>query len=134
MSISIFLEGTIGCKQRYSLSIYISSTLASCVRVAIHSTNPAVTKEQNFEVKHVSTEEITYLKDHGDPNAVSAKAGTESDQERHGINYAIFVLGKLAAPNAPNTLNANDLYPKFVYKKPEEALSDRKFVLGDDTE
>lgn len=87
-----------------------------------------------FEVKHVSTEEITYLKDHGDPNAVSAKAGAESDRERHGINYAIFVLGKLTAPNAPNTLNANDLYPEYVYKKPEEALSDRKFVFGDDTE
>lgn len=87
-----------------------------------------------LEVKHVYTEEITYLKDHGDPNVVSAKAGAESDQERHGINYAIFVLGKLAAPNAPNTLNADDLYPEYVYKKPEEALSDRKFVFGDNSE
>lgn len=90
--------------------------------------------EHDFEIVHVSAEEITFQKEHGDPNAISAKAGAEPDQERQGINYTNFVLGKMASVGDPKTLNANNLYPEYVYKKPGEALSDRKFVFGDDAE
>jgi uncharacterized protein YbjT (DUF2867 family) len=87
--------------------------------------------DYHFEIEHVPTESIVYLKDHGDPVQVSAKGGAEPDRERHGINYATYVLCKLASLDDPDTLNANDLYPEHVYKKPEEALADPKFVFGE---
>jgi uncharacterized protein YbjT (DUF2867 family) len=87
--------------------------------------------EYEFVMEHVSTETILYLKEHGDPARVSAKGGAEPDRERHGINYATYVLGRLACLNDPDTLDANDLYPDHVYKKPEEALADPKFVFGE---
>ncbi|MGA2400276.1 MAG: NmrA family NAD(P)-binding protein [Syntrophobacteraceae bacterium] len=85
-----------------------------------------------FEFEHVSTETIMYLKEHGDPVQVSAKGGAEPDRERHGINYATYVLCKLASLDDPDILNANELYPGHVYMKPEEALADPKFVFGED--
>jgi uncharacterized protein YbjT (DUF2867 family) len=85
----------------------------------------------HFEIEHVPTETIIYLKDHGDPVQVSAKGGAEPDRERHGINYATYVLCKLGCLDDPDTLNANDLYPDYVYKKPEEVLADPKFVFGE---
>jgi len=84
-----------------------------------------------FETEHIPTETIMYLKDHGDPDRVSAKAGAEPDRERHGINYATYVLCRLACLEDPDTLNANDLYPDYVYKRPEVALADPKFVFGE---
>lgn len=87
--------------------------------------------DYDFEVEHVPTETILYLKDHGDPSRISAKGGSEPDQERHGINYATYVLCRLACLDDLDTLNANDLYPDHVYQKPEEALADPKFVFGD---
>jgi len=74
---------------------------------------------------------IINLKEHGDPFKISAKGGAEPDRERHGINYATYVLGRLACLDDPDTINANDLYPGYVYKKPEEALADPKFVFGE---
>ena len=83
-----------------------------------------------FEFEHVSSEEIIYLKDHADPLKISAKAGAEPDRERHGINYAIYVLGQFAALHDPDTVNAQELYPDYLYRKPEEALIDARFVFG----
>jgi uncharacterized protein YbjT (DUF2867 family) len=83
-----------------------------------------------FEFEHVPTETILFLKDHGDPVQVSARGGAEPDRERHGINYAVYVLCKLASLDDPDTLNASDLYPEYVCRKPEEALSDQAFVFG----
>jgi uncharacterized protein YbjT (DUF2867 family) len=88
--------------------------------------------DYQFEFEHVSTETIMYLREHGDPVQVSAKGGAEPDRERHGINYATYVLCKLACLDDPDILNANELYPNHVYKKPEEALADPKFVFGED--
>ncbi len=84
----------------------------------------------HFEREHVSTETICHLKEHGDPHAVSAKAGVESDRERHGINYANFVLGQMACLDDPDTLDANDLYPQHSYQRPATALADAGFVFG----
>lgn len=84
-----------------------------------------------FEFEHVSSETIIYLKEHGDPDRITAKGGVEPDRERHGINYANYVLGRLACLDDPNTLNASDLYPDHVYQKPEQALADPKFVFGE---
>jgi uncharacterized protein YbjT (DUF2867 family) len=84
-----------------------------------------------FEIEHVPTEPIIYLKDHGDPVRVSAKGGAEPDRERHGINYVTYVLGRLGCLDDPDTLNASDLYPDYVYKQPEEVLADPKFVFGE---
>ncbi|MDD2320068.1 MAG: NmrA family NAD(P)-binding protein [Geobacteraceae bacterium] len=86
--------------------------------------------DYSFEVEHVPTETILYLKEHGDPARVSAKGGSEPDRERHGINYATYVLCRLACLDDPDTLNANDLYPDHVYQKPEQALADPQFVFG----
>ncbi len=86
---------------------------------------------RDFEIEHITTETIMYLKEHGDPILVSAKGGAEPDRERHGINYATYVLCKLACLDDPDTLNANDLYPDYVYKKPEEALADPVFMFGE---
>lgn len=83
-----------------------------------------------FEFEHISSETILYLKDHGDPDRISAKGGAEPDRERHGINYANYVLGRLASLDDPDTLNANDLYPDHVYQKPEQALADARFIFG----
>jgi uncharacterized protein YbjT (DUF2867 family) len=84
-----------------------------------------------FEFEHVSSETIIYLKDHGDPDRISAKGGVEPDRERHGINYATYVLCRLACLDDPDTLNASDLYPDHVYQKPGQALADPKFVFGE---
>ena len=84
-----------------------------------------------FEFEHVSTETIIHLKEHGDPDRISAKGGAEPDRERHGINYANYVLGRLACLDDPDTLNAGDLYPDYIYQKPEQALADPKFVFGE---
>ncbi|MDR3568082.1 MAG: NmrA family NAD(P)-binding protein [Syntrophobacteraceae bacterium] len=82
-----------------------------------------------FDFEYVSSETIIHLKNHGDPDRISAKGGAEPDRERHGINYANYVLCRLASLDDPDTLNANDLYPDHVYQKPEQALADPKFVF-----
>jgi uncharacterized protein YbjT (DUF2867 family) len=87
--------------------------------------------DYGFEYEHVTTEDIIYQKEHADPKLVSAKGGAEPDRERAGINYTIWVLGRLSAPNHENTLNASHLFPDYVYKKPEDVLCDRNFVFGD---
>jgi uncharacterized protein YbjT (DUF2867 family) len=86
--------------------------------------------KHHFERVHVSSETIIELKEHGDPHKVSAKAGAEPDRERHGINYANFVLGQMACLADPDTLNANDLYPSHPYVRPAHALADAGFVFG----
>jgi uncharacterized protein YbjT (DUF2867 family) len=86
------------------------------------------------EPKHYSSEDILRLRDEAakDPAKISAKMGSESDLERWGINNAVYVKGQLAAPGGPNTLRSTFLWPEFVYRKPEEVLADRKFVLGEE--
>jgi hypothetical protein len=59
---------------------------------------------------------------------ISAKKGAETDRERRDINYVIHVIGKLAA-STDQTLRTSKLYPDYVCKRPEEALSDPKFVF-----
>jgi uncharacterized protein YbjT (DUF2867 family) len=86
--------------------------------------------KHHFEPVHVSSETILELKEHGDLHKVSAKAGAEPDRERHGINYANFVLGQMACLADPDTLNANDLYPSHPYVRPAHALADAGFVFG----
>jgi hypothetical protein len=38
--------------------------------------------------------------------------------------------GRVAWIDDPDTDIASDLYPDYVFKKPEEALADPKFVFG----
>jgi hypothetical protein len=61
-------------------------------------------------------------------NTVSAKAGSETDAQRAGINYVIYVLHKLVG-FGPTTLRASKLWPEFVAKTPESAICDPKFFL-----
>lgn len=82
-----------------------------------------------FEYEHFSSEYITAMKDSAG-DEVTAKKGAETDKERWGINYAIYVIGKLAAFNA-QTLRASELYPDYACKRPEEVLNDAKFVFED---
>lgn len=87
--------------------------------------------QHEFEYEHISTEKIIYEKDHAHPKKISAKAGAESDQERYGINYTIYVLGKMADNKHPDIVLSTELYPDYNHKKPEEALADPLFVFGE---
>lgn len=80
-----------------------------------------------FEYEHFSSEYITEMKEKAG-DEVSAKKGAETDKERWGINYVIYVIGKLAA-FTDETLRATELYPDYACKRPEEALRDPKFVF-----
>ena len=86
--------------------------------------------DSNFEYTHFSSEYITTMKDK-DGDEVTAKVGKETDRERWGINYVIYVLGKLATFN-DETLKSSDLYPHMICEKPEEALSSKNFVFEND--
>jgi uncharacterized protein YbjT (DUF2867 family) len=77
--------------------------------------------------KHYSTPYIIKMKNEAG-DEVSAKAGAETDQERWGINYVIYVAGKLAA-FTDDTVRASELYPNFECAKPEDALRDPSFVF-----
>ncbi|MCW8329047.1 aromatic alcohol reductase [Photobacterium sp. SDRW27] len=80
-----------------------------------------------FEYEHFSSEYITAMKESAG-DEISAKKGAETDKERWGINYVIYVIGKLAAFN-DQTLRTTELYPDYVCKRPEDALSDGRFVF-----
>ena len=81
-----------------------------------------------FEYLHYSTDYIIEARTNAG-NEVSAKKGAETDLERWGINYVVYVLGKLAA-FTKDTLKASELYPNFkVIQTPEQALLDRRFVF-----
>ncbi|ROV59719.1 NAD-dependent epimerase/dehydratase family protein [Vibrio ponticus] len=81
-----------------------------------------------FEYEHFSSEFITQQRLTAS-DAVTAKKGAETDRERWGINYVIYVIGKLANFTG-ETLKASELYPEFqVSKTPEQAISDPAFVF-----
>jgi uncharacterized protein YbjT (DUF2867 family) len=81
------------------------------------------------DIEHISSEEIIDLKENSDPHKISAKGGFEPDRERHGINYVVYVAGKLFNLDHPKTLNAQELYPEYQFKTPREAFSDPDFVF-----
>ena len=80
-----------------------------------------------FEYEHFSSEYIIEMKEKAG-DEITAKKGAETDKERWGINYVIYVLGKLAA-FTEQTLRATKLFPDYVCTRPEEALSDSAFVF-----
>ncbi|GAA4650951.1 hypothetical protein GCM10023116_32340 [Kistimonas scapharcae] len=81
-----------------------------------------------FEYQHYSTDYIIEARASAG-NAVSAKKGAETDLERWGINYVVYVLGLLTA-FTDETLRASELYPDFrVIQTPEQALHDPRFVF-----
>jgi uncharacterized protein YbjT (DUF2867 family) len=82
-----------------------------------------------FDVDHISSEYIIEQKDHAG-DEVTAKGGKETDRERFGINYVIYVLGKLFDLKNELTLNADDLYPDYKFRTPAEAYADKDFVFG----
>lgn len=77
--------------------------------------------------KHYSAPYIIKIKDESG-DEVSAKAGAETDRERWGINYVIYVAGKLAS-FTDETVRGSQLYPDFQCAKPEDALRDPKFFF-----
>ena len=80
-----------------------------------------------FEYEHFSSEYIIEMKEKAG-DEITAKKGAETDKERWGINYVNYVLGKLAS-FTEETLRATELFPDYVCKRPEEALSDPKFMF-----
>jgi uncharacterized protein YbjT (DUF2867 family) len=80
-----------------------------------------------FVYQHYSTEYITEMKETAD-NRITAKKGSETDKERWGINYVVYVLGQLAAFNDV-TLRATDLYPAHVCITPAQVLKNPAFVF-----
>jgi hypothetical protein len=118
-----------------ALSITDDRTLNKCVQVDYNalSQNEMVAllkrywPDHPFEYQHFSSEYIIQMKEKAG-NDISAKKGAETDKERWGINYVVYVLGKLAA-FTQETLRTTELYPDYVCKRPQEALSDPKFVF-----
>lgn len=84
--------------------------------------------DHEFEYEHFSSEFITEQRLTAS-NEVTAKKGAETDRERWGINYVIYVIGKLAN-FTDETLRATDLYPDFIVSKtPEQAIADPAFLF-----
>ncbi|WP_299793291.1 aromatic alcohol reductase [uncultured Shewanella sp.] len=83
-----------------------------------------------FEYEHFTSEYIIEQKEHSG-DEVTAKKGAETDKERWGINYVIYVVDKLAA-FTEQTLAASQLYPDYMCKRPEDALKDAKFIFEDE--
>lgn len=118
-----------------ALSITDDRTLNKCVQVDYNALTQnemiALLKKfwpnYPFEYEHFSSEYITEMKEKAG-DEISAKKGAETDKERWGINYVNYVIGKLAA-FTDQTLRATVLFPDYVCKRPEEALSDPKFVF-----
>lgn len=118
-----------------SLAVTDHRTLNKCVQVDYNALTQnemlALLKkfwpDYPFEYEYFSSEYIIEMKEKAG-DVISAKKGAETDKERWGINYVIYVIGKLAAFN-DQTLRATELYPDYVCKRPEEALSDPKFVF-----
>ncbi|MGR5145709.1 NmrA family NAD(P)-binding protein [Photobacterium alginatilyticum] len=118
-----------------ALAVTDERTLNKCVQVDFNALSQhdmlALLKQYwpdySFEYEHFSSEYITTMKESAG-DEVTAKKGSETDKERWGINYAIYVIGKLAAFNE-QTLRTSELYPDYVCKRPEEVLNEAKFVF-----
>ena len=81
-----------------------------------------------FEYEHFSSEFITDARNSAGDD-VTGKKGAETDRERWGINYVIYVIGKLVA-FTPETQRTSKLYPDYqVSRTPEQAINDPKFVF-----
>ncbi|MGF1759598.1 aromatic alcohol reductase, partial [Photobacterium sagamiensis] len=81
-----------------------------------------------FEYEHFSSEFITDSRNTAG-DEVTAKKGAETDRERWGINYVIYVIGKLAS-FTDETLRTTALYPDYqVTRTPEQALADSAFIF-----
>ncbi|KLV03694.1 Isoflavone reductase [Photobacterium aquae] len=93
----------------------------------LHKSHP----DHSFEYEHFSSEFITEQRLTAS-DAVTAKKGAETDRERWGINYVIYVIGKLAL-FTDETVRASELYPDYtVSKTPAQALADPAFVFDDE--
>ncbi|GAB3524418.1 NmrA family NAD(P)-binding protein [Photobacterium alginatilyticum] len=120
-----------------ALAVTDERTLNKCVQVDYNALSQHEMLDQlkrnwpdhSFEYEHFSSEYITSMKESAG-DEVTAKKGSETDKERWGINYAIYVIGKLAAFNE-QTLRTSELYPDYVCKRPEEVLNDAEFVFED---
>ncbi|MDJ0814908.1 MAG: aromatic alcohol reductase [Desulfobacterales bacterium] len=118
-----------------ALSITDDRTLNKCVQVDYNSLTQnemlaLIRKywpDYPFEYEHFSSEYIIEMKGKAG-NEISAKKGAETDRQRWGINYVNYVIGKLAVFN-DQTLRASELFPDYVCKRPEEALSDPRFMF-----
>lgn len=85
--------------------------------------------EKEFPVTHISRESILKDMKQGS-DEITGKAGVETDRERAQINYVCYLTGQVTNIGHPDTLNASELYPDFVYRTPAEMLSDAAFVFG----
>ncbi|MGF1716175.1 NmrA family NAD(P)-binding protein [Photobacterium chitinilyticum] len=118
-----------------ALAVTDDRTLNMCVQVDYNALSQHEMLAQlkrnwpdySFEYQHFSSEYISAMKESAG-DEVTAKKGSETDKERWGINYAIYVIGKLAVFNE-QTLRTSELYPDYVCKRPEEVLSDAQFVF-----
>jgi hypothetical protein len=90
--------------------------------------------DREFTVNHVSSEEITRLKDDVSATGISAAGGHEPDNERHSINHAVWVNPRLAfAPYGDDggvTVSIRTLFPDYVFATVESRLADPQFVFG----
>lgn len=111
-------------------------TLNKCVQMdynCLTQTEAVTLIKQNFpdypfEYKYFSSECITSARDNAS-DEVTAKKGKETDKERWGINYTIYVEGKLAS-FTDETLRTTELYPAYeCAAKPQDALRDKAFVF-----
>lgn len=88
----------------------------------------------NFETEHFSSEFIANARLNASDEQ-TAKRGAETDRERWGINYVIYVLGKLHGFTA-DTVRATELWPdcRAGCRTPQQAISDPAFVFDSGAE
>jgi len=118
-----------------ALALTDNRTLNRCVQVDFnaltqHEMLALVNKywpDYPFVFKHYSAAYITKMKDEAG-DEVTTKKGAETDRERWGINSVVYVTGKLAA-FTDETIRASELYPDFVCKTPESAISNPRFMF-----
>jgi hypothetical protein len=81
-----------------------------------------------FEYEHFSSEFITDARNTAG-DEITGKKGAETDRERWGINYVIYVIGKLAS-FTDETQRTSELYPDYqVTRTPEQAIADPEFIF-----
>ena len=84
--------------------------------------------DHQFEYEHFSSEFISDARNTAG-DQVTGKKGAETDRERWGINYVIYVIGKLAS-FTDETLRTTKLYPDYqITRTPEQAIAAPCFVF-----
>ncbi|WOT06852.1 aromatic alcohol reductase [Shewanella youngdeokensis] len=136
MDIPIYVHDINDIGRLAALAVTDERTLNRCVQLDYNALTQnemlALLKQYHpdtqFEYEYFSEQFITEQRLVNN-NGISAKKGAETDQERWGINYVNYVIGKLAS-FTDETLRATELYPDFkLCRTPAQAIADPEFIF-----